>query len=148
MSDGGPYTCPADGCSFTGPKSSVLGHYSGKQDDAHDGGYPYAKQQLEAADGGSEGSPEGGESQDGGAVKDPSFPEADGGSKTTQQGGGRPSCPGCGRADDVYDADSVKALYERHDGVNLNAEHRKALDAAVAACTNCGTAFTPEGYDE
>jgi len=39
-------TCPAKGCDYNGLKKSVLGHYSGKQDDAHAGGYEKAKQLL------------------------------------------------------------------------------------------------------
>lgn len=40
-------TCPAEGCDYTGPKSSVLGHYSGKRDDDHPGGYERAKTLLD-----------------------------------------------------------------------------------------------------
>ena len=35
--------CPADGCDYTGPEQSVIGHYSGSRDDAHQGGYGYAQ---------------------------------------------------------------------------------------------------------
>lgn len=40
------YECPADGCDYEGVRESVLGHYSGKPDERHDGGYHDAKQQL------------------------------------------------------------------------------------------------------
>jgi len=40
-------TCPADGCEYSGAKSSVLGHYSGTRDDAHAGGYRKAKEIVE-----------------------------------------------------------------------------------------------------
>jgi hypothetical protein len=40
------YQCPAEGCDYTNVKSGVLGHYSGKRDDAHAGGYEKAKQLL------------------------------------------------------------------------------------------------------
>lgn len=50
--------CPADGCTFDGARESVLGHYSGKQDEAHSGGYQDAKQMLDdSADGGSDTTP-------------------------------------------------------------------------------------------
>jgi len=39
-------TCPADGCDYSGVQTSVLGHYSGRQDDAHSGGYQHAKTLL------------------------------------------------------------------------------------------------------
>jgi len=41
-------TCPAEGCDYTGVQSSVLGHYSGTQDDAHAGGYKTGRDLLEA----------------------------------------------------------------------------------------------------
>ena len=47
--------CPAEGCEYSGFRSSVLGHYSGKQDTAHKGGYQKAK---ELVDGGKESTPE------------------------------------------------------------------------------------------
>lgn len=47
MSDAEIVTCPADDCDYTGPKSSVLGHYSGKTDGLHPGGYGKAKALLE-----------------------------------------------------------------------------------------------------
>ena len=40
-------TCPAEGCDYTGVQSSVLGHYSGTQDDAHAGGYKTGRDLLE-----------------------------------------------------------------------------------------------------
>jgi len=42
--------CPADGCDYSGPKSSVLGHYSGKRDDAHTGGYLEAKEMIDGGE--------------------------------------------------------------------------------------------------
>lgn len=35
--------CPVEGCEYEGVKDSVLGHYSGKRDDDHPGGYEHAK---------------------------------------------------------------------------------------------------------
>jgi len=43
-------TCPAEGCDYTGVQSSVLGHYSGTQDDAHAGGYKTGRDLLESTD--------------------------------------------------------------------------------------------------
>jgi DNA-directed RNA polymerase subunit RPC12/RpoP len=40
-------SCPVDGCDYTGPHKSVLGHYSGKSDGLHPGGYQKAKSVLE-----------------------------------------------------------------------------------------------------
>jgi len=46
--------CPADGCNYVNDRSGILGHYSGKRDEAHAGGYAEAKRQLEEQeDGGS-----------------------------------------------------------------------------------------------
>lgn len=39
--------CPVDGCDYSGPRKSVLGHYSGKSDGVHPGGYQKAKSLLE-----------------------------------------------------------------------------------------------------
>jgi DNA-directed RNA polymerase subunit RPC12/RpoP len=40
-------SCPVDGCDYSGPHKSVLGHYSGKSDGLHPGGYQKAKSLLE-----------------------------------------------------------------------------------------------------
>jgi hypothetical protein len=40
--------CPVDGCDYSGPHKSVLGHYSGKSDGLHPGGYQKAKSLLES----------------------------------------------------------------------------------------------------
>lgn len=139
------YTCPADGCEYSGLKDSVLGHYSGKQDDAHSGGYADAKRALNKADGGA--SADGQESTDStstqGGATTPSFPSADGGDSQSSDSGA-PECPGCGSNDEVYTADSVLKMYQRHAGVELTPEHRKALREADAGCVGCGTAFTVE----
>lgn len=47
-------TCPADGCDYSGVQSSVLGHYSGKQDESHSGGYQHAKTLLNGDSGSTE----------------------------------------------------------------------------------------------
>jgi len=53
------YDCPADGCDYSGHREKVLGHYSGKQDEAHSGGYHDAKQMLsDSADGGIDNTPD------------------------------------------------------------------------------------------
>jgi hypothetical protein len=57
-----PITCPAEGCEYTGLPSSVLAHYSGKQDDQHVGGYFKAQQKIAGAEpaGGADAEPEAG----------------------------------------------------------------------------------------
>lgn len=42
--------CPADGCDYTNLRTSVLAHYSGKQDDTHKGGYLKAQERMQDAD--------------------------------------------------------------------------------------------------
>jgi len=42
--------CPVEGCDYSGPKKSVLGHYSGKSDGLHPGGYQKAKSLLGNSD--------------------------------------------------------------------------------------------------
>jgi len=135
------YTCPVDGCEYSGLKDSVLGHYSGKQDDAHSGGYADAKHALSdggASGGGTESTDS--ESTQGGATT-PSFPSDDGG-ETQSSDSGPPECPGCGSNDDVYTAGSVLKMYQHLAGVEVTPEHRKALRQADAGCVGCGTAFT------
>jgi hypothetical protein len=39
-------TCPVDGCDYRSVRQSVVAHYSGKQDDAHAGGYHMARQTV------------------------------------------------------------------------------------------------------
>lgn len=46
------YSCPVEGCDYGPlPKSSVLGHYSGKNDGEHPGGYQKAKDLLSSEPG-------------------------------------------------------------------------------------------------
>lgn len=136
------HECPADGCEYTGVKSSVLGHYSGKQDEAHSGGYADAKRAL--SEGGQQESTEStdGGSTEGGAAT-PSFPAADGGSDGDEE----VSCPECNSTEEVYEADSVLSLYERHAHVTVTPEVRRNLRDADAGCVGCGTAFTVGGDD-
>lgn len=47
MSEQTTVECPADGCDYTGLFNSVCAHHAGKRDDAHSGGYEYARTQLE-----------------------------------------------------------------------------------------------------
>jgi len=134
------YECPADGCEYTGLKDSVLGHYSGKQDDSHNGGYAYARQQLEGGSNDSEKSQDGNSGK--GGTTTPQFPTADGGS-----GAEGYACPECDSKSDVYTADSVLTMYQRKSAVQLAPEHRKALREADAGCVGCGTAFTVGGSE-
>lgn len=43
-------TCPAEGCDYDGLPNSVCAHYSGKSDDAHEGGYERAQTLLDGPD--------------------------------------------------------------------------------------------------
>ena len=45
-SDSEMVSCPVEGCDYSGPRKSVLGHYSGKSDGLHPGGYQKAKDLL------------------------------------------------------------------------------------------------------
>lgn len=36
--------CPAEGCEYSGPRQSVVAHYSGKRDAEHEGGYSKAEE--------------------------------------------------------------------------------------------------------
>lgn len=77
--------CPADGCSYEGVKSSVLGHYSGKSDDAHPGGYARARSLLaDADDPADEQAEDSADNQGGGG--DPTMGSAD---PSPDQGGSR-----------------------------------------------------------
>lgn len=44
------YTCPVDGCDYSGVRRSVASHYSGKRDDKHSGGYEKANALLSDAE--------------------------------------------------------------------------------------------------
>ena len=46
QSDSKIVNCPVEGCDYSGVKKSVLGHYSGKSDGLHPGGYQKAKDLL------------------------------------------------------------------------------------------------------
>lgn len=78
-------TCPADGCDYSGVPKSVLGHYSGKRDGAHEGGYERGRQRLGLDDDGDSReevsrSPEdggGGSGGGGGGGGNPTFGDAD-----------------------------------------------------------------------
>lgn len=50
--------CPAEGCDYDGMRSSVVAHYSGKQDDAHAGGYYAARDLVDGGDPEPEAKPE------------------------------------------------------------------------------------------
>lgn len=139
MSDADMCECPADGCDYSGPKRSVLGHYSGKQDDAHAGGYADAKQQLGGAQ---EQSTEGGYS-----TTEPAEPQFPSGEGSNQEAGGNNlfgACPACGSDDNAVPADKAITLYQRH-GVELKPGHRAALQESDCACLKCGKAYTTEG---
>jgi len=39
--------CPAEGCDYTGTAESVCGHYGGKRNDIHAGGYEIARRKID-----------------------------------------------------------------------------------------------------
>jgi len=90
-------TCPAEGCEYSGAKSSVLGHYSGMRDDAHTGGYRRAKEIIDETAGE-------GEFIDEEESEDVDEPEPD--STTDTQGGSDPIMGG-GDTSDVGSSEDI-----------------------------------------
>lgn len=99
-----PIVCPAEGCDYSGLPSSVLAHYSGKQDDVHAGGYLKAQQRIAGAEpaGGSDAEPEAGPEAGSKPDENPIMGDADpdgpqNGGEPVEAGGGTPDgCPDCG----------------------------------------------------
>jgi len=103
--------CPANGCDFTGLPSAVAGHYGGKRDDAHAGGYQTA---LDMLDGGESSESDGlddgpstgaggskparaGSGGDNPAMSSPTDTEAAASATVSTDGGAsEPTCPECG----------------------------------------------------
>jgi len=131
--------CPADGCDYSGPKSSVLGHYSGKRDDAHTGGYLEAKEMIdggamvtESGEDTSQTDSEGSTLNIPGSDKDTS--QADTGDNSD------PECPSCGsgpESDPVYDS----GYYIQEAGDRLPAETLAAIGQHEYVCTDCWKGF-------
>lgn len=154
------YECPADGCNYgPKPKTSVLGHFSGKQGSAHEGGYEYAKAVL--------GEPVGqtGEtgdkqpkndtqtdkngkvgkdavSQTGGTPEPstPTFPSKDSNPDSGSDGQPGYACPECDSQTNVFDSLSVLDLY-RQRGLSITQQQQKHLENSDAACVACGVTF-------
>lgn len=121
--------CPVDGCDYTGLRKSVLGHYSGKRDEAHKGGREKAKMLLD--DSGQDSEPEHSPEQSPAESSD-----SGGESQPSEQSGSNPAmdsppvqertrdesepvCPDCGS--DEYavidELDGVPEQYQTYDYV-------------------------------
>jgi hypothetical protein len=106
------YTCPADGCEYSGPRSSVLGHYSGKQDDAHAGGYERARVLLDD-DSGTETPSQTTQTTSGSnPVHDHPPAETSG---SGQSGGENVDCPHCGHSLGVTEEQARQLIDDGHD---------------------------------
>lgn len=116
-------TCPADGCDYSGPKSSVLGHYSGKQDEAHRGGYEHAKTLLNDGTSQPAETPSVTTQSTGGDNPVHDHPPRESG----QQGGENVDCPHC--------ADSLGVTEE---------QARQLIDDGHDTCGNCGRTIAYE----
>lgn len=127
--DGVMIECPADGCDYRGVKKSVIAHHSGKQDDAHAGGYHDAKQRINDASSGDAGEPDGGRDHDPVPAEIPEAPD-EGDSSTTDV----PECPACGSTSHVADAGDVA----RNQGHALGDEHVELLRGSDYVCGECG----------
>lgn len=101
--------CPADGCDYSGFRSSVLGHYSGKQDEAHRGGYQKAKELVDSTEGTPPEPSQSRERNERGTQASASDPKPAGGDnpvmgnetppnrqKRTKNSHDEPTCPRCG----------------------------------------------------
>ena len=130
-------TCPADGCDYEGVRSSVLAHYSGKRDPAHEGGYNRART-LIGADGSNKQPEPAAEPEpataDGGDLSFPESPEPE----PEPEPAAEPECPGCGATDAqvVETSETLDVLGDR-----LKERHVRALRRHDLHCTACGEVF-------
>jgi len=118
------HECPVDGCEYTGVKSSVQAHYSGKQDEQHAGGYERARMIID-------GQAEPADPTPSDTDETPSEPDTPDTSdspvhdhppvESGQSGGTNAACPHCG--------DSL--------GVT-EAQARELIDQGKDTCGNCG----------
>jgi len=114
-----PFSCPADGCEYSGPRTSVLGHYSGKQDDAHAGGYERARILLddtETDEADTETTQTPSQTTETTSSNNP-FHDHPPAEETTsgQSGGGNVDCPHCGHSLGVTEAQAKQLIEEGHD---------------------------------
>jgi len=133
------YQCPANGCDYEGVRNSVASHYSGKTDDAHQGGYEKAQTMLDdqapigQAEGGSvDEEPDDGGSDDGGdtggsELQFPENPDAD------EDNDG---CPECGRPLSPVPADVEFTTQDGRHGITEGTEQH---------CERCGILVEPDG---
>lgn len=139
--------CPADGCDYTGGEHSVAGHYSGKRDDKHSGGYERAIMKMEnetkpdetkSNSDGSESAENGDNSGSNGENSDTvgeglGIPDSEGGGS----GGDLPeSCPDCGGD-----------LHELPEGTAFRLDNGQSglTDEGDAACVDCEALVTADG---
>lgn len=142
------YACPAEGCDYGPlPKESVAGHYGGKCDGAHSGGYQAAVRALEAAGpveqdsdqaraaepagGGEPASADAGQTDPSGEQVAAPVPEPD--------DDGDAGCPECGETDWFDPAETL-----RSQGLNPEAFDAGGHDRG---CPNCSTAEEWVVYD-
>ena len=129
--------CPADGCDYSGPKSSVLGHYSGKRDDAHTGGYLEAKEMIDGGEMVTESGEDTSQADSSGSTLNIPQPDE---TTTETDSDPDPECPGCGRGPDseaVFESDS----YLRAAGDRLPGETAAAISKHDYVCTGCWKGF-------
>jgi len=131
-------TCPADGCEYSGAKSSVLGHYSGMQDANHQGGYRKAKEIVEKNSGDGEfiedDEPDGSNDKDELPTGGPSTKHA----PDPDNSGGKDPVMGSGETGNVESSDDVE-LPCGHESFNED----EAPDPPFGIeCSTCGESWT------
>lgn len=127
-------TCPADDCDYSGVVKSVCAHYSGKQDDAHTGGYHDAKAKLDDVidrDGGSQNDPE----PDGGSNDELDFPENPDNDTDPDPEPSRSRCPECGSGNYASSSMTLEKVPNLSDG------SKRSLKAHDYHCHDCGEVF-------
>jgi len=133
MSD--TYSCPAEGCDYGPlPLQSVCGHYGGKTDGAHAGGYEVCRRMLADDASGSKDkdstgdSPSGAGTQPAGArdglPEVPPAPDADGGGGESEH-----ACPRCGSETDAVEPGTPFVTDDGQSGTT---------DAGDRWCDDCG----------
>lgn len=124
--------CPVDGCEYEGVPNSVAAHYSGKGDDAHQGGYEKAKSLLEQ----SSKTDQEAEPESTPQNQDPTQPQtattpADGGVVPSEMQLDTGGSDGCCSSPDLQG--SQGDVYRLEDGSQVR------LDRGDRICANCDT---------
>jgi hypothetical protein len=121
--------CPADGCDYTGLAESVKGHYSGKQDGEHSGGWDTAEDLLDETETESDSTDSGGSSTE---ANSPTFPEAEGNRSEDPQTVAETvdMCPECESGTQDIPAGTV-AKTDNHGRVRTEAGDRYCADCDV-----------------